>query len=68
MLSKQSLDILIDLVEIKLSTIMVQDKDDIREVRRLRNCRNELVISRKGISKSNHRCQEIGKSIATGHL
>ena len=47
MLSKQSLDILIDLVEIKLSAILVQDKDDIREVRRLKHCRNELIASRK---------------------
>jgi hypothetical protein len=47
MLSRQSLDILIDLVEIKLSTIMVQDKDDIREVKRLKHCRNELIASRK---------------------
>ena len=52
MLSKQSLDILIDLVEIKLSTIMVQDKDDIREVRKLKHCRNELVISRRTFSKA----------------
>lgn len=43
MLSRQTLEILLDLVEIKLSTIIVQDKDDIREVRRLKNCRNELV-------------------------
>jgi hypothetical protein len=47
MLSKQSLEILLDLVEIKLSTIMVQDKEDIRELKKLKNCRNELLISRK---------------------
>ncbi|GHT91813.1 hypothetical protein FACS1894122_04790 [Alphaproteobacteria bacterium] len=47
MLSKQSLDILIDLVEIKLSAIIVHDKDDIREVRRLRLCKSELLMSRK---------------------
>ncbi|MDR2723803.1 MAG: hypothetical protein LBB25_01180 [Holosporaceae bacterium] len=43
MLSRQSLEILIDLVEIKLSTIMIMDKEDIREVRKLKNCRNELI-------------------------
>jgi hypothetical protein len=43
MLSRQSLEILIDLVEIKLSTIMIMDKEDIREIRRLKNCRNELI-------------------------
>ncbi|MDR2067926.1 MAG: hypothetical protein LBP41_02985 [Holosporaceae bacterium] len=52
MLSKQSLDILIDLVEIKLSVIMVQDKDDVREVKRLKVCRNELIKSRKTYAKT----------------
>jgi hypothetical protein len=52
MLSKQSLDILIDLVEIKLSVIMVQDKDDIREVKKLKICRNELIKSRKTHAKA----------------
>jgi hypothetical protein len=47
MLSKQSLEILLDLVEIKLSTIIVQDKDDVREIKKLRNCRSELLMSRK---------------------
>lgn len=51
MLSKQSLEILIDLVEIKLSTILVQDKEDIREVRKLKNCRNELIASKRVHSK-----------------
>jgi hypothetical protein len=43
MLSRQSLEILIDLVEIKLSTIMIMDKEDVREVRRLKNCKSELI-------------------------
>jgi hypothetical protein len=43
MLSRQSLEILIDLVEIKLSTIMIMDKEDVREVKRLKNCKNELI-------------------------
>jgi len=47
MISKQSLDILIDLVEIKLSTIMVVDKDDIKELQRLKNCKDELLVSRR---------------------
>jgi hypothetical protein len=52
MLSKQSLDILIDLVEIKLSVIMVQDKDDVREVKKLKICRSELIKSRKIFAKA----------------
>ncbi|MDR3151748.1 MAG: hypothetical protein LBT67_02745 [Holosporaceae bacterium] len=42
---------MIDLVEIKLSAILVQDKDDIREVRKLKHCRNELLMSRKFYAK-----------------
>ncbi len=43
MLSRQSLEILVDLIEIKLSAIIVQDKDDLREVMKLRKCRRELL-------------------------
>jgi hypothetical protein len=43
MLSRQSLDILIDLVEIKLSAIMILDKDDIREVEKIKTCKEELL-------------------------
>ncbi|MDR0555913.1 MAG: hypothetical protein LBG20_02805 [Holosporaceae bacterium] len=49
MLSKQSLDILLDLVEIKLSSIMILDKDDIREIQRLKNCKNELLCSKRSL-------------------
>ena len=51
MLSRQSLDILIDLVEIKLSAILVQDKDDMREVRKLKICKSELLSSKKDLNK-----------------
>ena len=47
MLSKQSLEILLDLVEIKISTIIIQDKDDIKELRRLKNSRNEIFLLMK---------------------
>ncbi|MDR1235699.1 MAG: hypothetical protein LBJ96_01700 [Holosporaceae bacterium] len=47
MLSKQSLDILIDLIEIKLSAIMILDKDDIKEVEKLKSCKNELLNFKK---------------------
>lgn len=51
MLSKQSIEILIDLLEIKLSSIIVQDKDDIRELRKLKTCRAELMAFRRESSK-----------------
>jgi len=52
MLSKQSIDILIDLVEIKLSAILVQDKDDLREVNKLKHCKSELLNFKKTFSRS----------------
>ena len=45
MLSKQSVEILLDLVEIKLSSMVVQDKEDIKELRKLKVCRTELIAS-----------------------
>ncbi|MBO6056109.1 MAG: hypothetical protein J6P84_03965 [Alphaproteobacteria bacterium] len=53
MLSKQSVDILIDLVEIKLSAILIQDKDDVREVNKLKHCKNELLDFKKTFSSRN---------------
>lgn len=43
MLSKQSLDVLIDLTEIKLNAIIVQDKEDLREFNKLKTCKRELI-------------------------
>ena len=52
MLSKQSVDIVIDLVEIKLSAILVQDKDDLREVNKLKHCKSELLNFKKTFSRN----------------
>jgi len=41
--SKRSIETLIDLVEIKLSTIEVTDREDARERARLEIARNELL-------------------------
>jgi hypothetical protein len=41
-LSKQSLETLIDLVEIKISYMDVLDRDDAKELRSLERCRDEL--------------------------
>ena len=45
LLSKQSLEILIDLVEIKLGALQVQDREDARELRKIEACRKELLSS-----------------------
>jgi hypothetical protein len=62
MFSKQSLEMLIDLVEIKLSTIMVQDKDDLRDVKKLKHCLNELVLLRNQSC-----CDDKGSSACSLH-
>jgi len=41
-LSKQSLETLVDLVEIKISYMDVLDRDDAKELRLLERCRDEL--------------------------
>lgn len=43
MLSKQSVEILLDLVEIKLGAMQVQDREDARELVRVEKCRKELM-------------------------
>ena len=42
-LSKRSIENLLDLVEIKLSAMDVQDRDDARELAHLEACRRELI-------------------------
>ena len=43
MMSKRSLETLIDLVEIKLSCLEVYDRDDARELANLQHCLDELL-------------------------
>jgi len=41
-LSRQTLDILLDLVEIKISYMDIADRDDARDLQALERCRAEL--------------------------
>ena len=41
-LSKRSIETLLDLVEIKISYMDVQDREDARELQTLERCRDEL--------------------------
>ncbi len=43
LLSRHSIEILLDLLEIKVNALEVQDRDDARELKRLKKCRQELV-------------------------
>lgn len=42
-LSRQSIENLIDLVEIKIGALQVMDREDEREMRSLESCRTELL-------------------------
>ena len=42
-LSLQSVEILLDLIEIKIGYMQVQDRDDAKELLKLRYCRQELL-------------------------
>lgn len=42
-LSPQSIEILLDLLEIKIGYMHVQDRDDAKELLKLRYCRQELL-------------------------
>ena len=44
-LSKQTMEILLDLIEIKVSSLQVQDREDARELAKLRKCRQELLTT-----------------------
>lgn len=49
-LSRQSLEILLDLIEIKVSNLHIQDREDARELNKLRKCRQELLSNGAGSS------------------
>lgn len=56
LLSRQSVEILLDLVEIKVSALQIHDRDDARELNKLRKCRQELVSEHKELTaKHQHR-------------
>lgn len=56
--SKESIEVLMDLVEIKISNLVIQDKEDNRELRKLRQCRDEL---RKLISAHEKQTQSVSQ-------
>lgn len=41
-LSKRSIEILIDLLEVRISVLMINDQEDARELARLKKCKEEL--------------------------
>ena len=53
-LSKQSIENLLDLVEIKIGALQIVDREDQRELKHLETCRSELLMMQDEI-KSNRR-------------
>ena len=54
-LSKRSIETILDLVEIKLSSMQVIDREDARELAQLETCRRELLSirsQRRGAAKA----------------
>ena len=43
-ISRESVEITLDLIEIKMSTLQIHDKDDERDLNKLRKCRQELLF------------------------
>ena len=54
-LSKQSIENLLDLVEIKISALQIVDRDDQRELQNLETCRSELLGMQDEIKASRRR-------------
>jgi hypothetical protein len=58
-LSRQSAEILLDLLEIKVGALQIQDRDDARELNKLRKCRQELLSERNQSNpKHKEKCEE----------
>lgn len=68
MVSKQSLDILLDLVEIKISAMVVLDKDDLRELQKLKNCKKEVMLLTKNYLKINNLLHKQREKIVTARV
>ena len=45
-ITKRSLETLLDLVEIKLSSMQILDREDAKELTQLENCRRDLLSLR----------------------
>jgi hypothetical protein len=42
-ISDESLEIILDLIEIKMNALQIPDSDDVREVNKLRKCKQEFL-------------------------
>ena len=54
-LSKQSIENLLDLVEIKIGALQIIDREDQRELKHLETCRSELLLLQDEMKASRRR-------------
>lgn len=54
-LSKQSIENLLDLVEIKIGALQIVDREDQRELKHLEACRSELLMMQDEMKASRRR-------------
>ena len=54
-LSKQSIENLLDLVEIKIGALQIIDREDQRELKHRETCRNELLMMQDEMKSSRRR-------------
>lgn len=56
-LSRQAIENLLDLVEIKIGALQVQDREDARELKSLEECRSELSAMRSAYRNARRKMQ-----------
>lgn len=56
-LSKKSIELLLDLTDIRIDTFLVQDQEDVRELAKLRKCKKELENIMKIFQEREELCQ-----------
>lgn len=61
LLAPQSIEILLDLLEIKMGCMHVQDRDDAKELLKLRYCRQELLMMMEEVKKQGAPKQQLAK-------
>ncbi|MPY71938.1 MAG: hypothetical protein GEU92_17875 [Alphaproteobacteria bacterium] len=66
-LSKQSIENLLDLVEIKIGCLQVIDRDDARELKHLEVCRRELMGMQEEARSQRRRGRPVVVAVATRH-
>ena len=63
-LSRKYVEVLIDLLDIRMDTFIVQDHDDMKELMKLKKCKRELQRILKIIAKNKEKSEESDSIVA----